>query len=247
MTLLFYVDESADHLSHFHAGLLLDGKQAVCAEKALDKVAMRACELGYPKEEVELHGAHIWNGKNDWGELCHEARYYILEAALDVLIAGNIEVIMRGFDLGHWKRKYGSKPPHSYCFMNLLERLNERLEERKERALVIADEHHDKSLMKRTLQLAKVDGTWGYRKQKLDRIVDTVHFIDSQESRLVQLADVVAFTRRRHKLGPQRHPNSVVGLARMVERIRRATPYPVGQFDSVWQAATPVTSRARPG
>lgn len=236
VSLLFFVDESADHLNHFHAGVLLDGTQVACAEEALDKVAELAVMLGYPRAEPELHGLDIWAGNNGWGILSFDERFQVLEAALDVLASCDIEVISRGIVIDAWIDKYGAGSLHGKCFQNLLERLNERLKVRGAHALVIADEHASKKQLKQEVKWAKKFGTWGYRGQKFDHIIDTVHFVDSRESRLIQLADIAVFTRRRRAMGTEKHPNAEAGLARMYARVLSATPDPTGQFDTLYRA-----------
>ena len=36
-------------------------------------------------------------------------------------------------------------------------------------------------------------GTWGYRHRRIQRVVDTLHFAPSSESRLLQAVDLIAF------------------------------------------------------
>jgi hypothetical protein len=235
--LLFYVDESADHLHHFHVGVLADASQIAKAEPVLAAVAEHAWDLGFPRFTPELHGAEIWNASGGWSRLTHDQRFGVMEQTLDVLSGCGIEVIARGINLDRFRKRYGSLDDvHFIAFRNLMERLNERLRERNEHALVIADEHGNKVALKRSLASAKSIGTPGYRSQKLDRVIDTAHFVDSAESRMVQLADVAAYVRRRRAMGPQNHPNAEAALQRMYTVVMEAVPEPKGQFDSIYWA-----------
>jgi hypothetical protein len=160
-----------------------------------------------------------------------------MEQTLDVLSSCGIEVIARGINLDRFRKRYGSLDDvHFIAFRNLMERLNERLRQRNEHALVIADEHGKKVALKRSLASAKSIGTPGYRSQRLDRVIDTAHFVDSAESRMVQLADVAAYVRRRRAMGSQNHPNAEAALQRMYTVVMEAVPDPKGQFDSIYWA-----------
>lgn len=56
-----------------------------------------------------------------------------------------------------------------------------------------------------TLEYGRRVGTTGYRTQLLDRVVDTVHFVNSAPCPMVQLADVVTYVKRR--AAAPRHPD----------------------------------------
>ncbi len=242
MTLLFAVDESADRQHHFHVGVLATGEQAAAAERDLNAVAQRALELGYNdgwSPAPELHGAEIFSGKNGWGELHFDQRFEIVEAALDVLEAHGIEVIARGIELARFAQRYNKDKAflHQIAFRNLLERLCERLKQRDELALVIADDHYSRSLMREDVRWAKTFKTPGYRGTNFNSILDTVHFVDSADSRLVQLADLVAYVRRRRQSIPtETHPNSETAMSRIDARVIAAVPDPTGQFNTVYYA-----------
>lgn len=106
---------------------------------------------------------------------------------------------LQGFDLTRFRKKYGDLDHYPWAFENLLERLNERLLERGEYAVVIADEQHAyKDELQRQVMLGRQRAPYGgYRAQQLTQVLDTAHFVDSKLSRLTQLADMVAFVVRR--------------------------------------------------
>ncbi len=244
MTLLFFVDESADRTHHYHVGLLASGEQVAAAEKELDQVAQRALELGYNDgwpPGPELHGLEIFSGAKGWGALSYEQRYQVVEAALDVLGRHGVEILARGVDLGRFEKRYSKDKAflHQIAFRNLLERLCERLRQRGELGLVIADEHYTKSVMRDEVRQAKAGRTPGYRGTNFAAILDTVHFVESSDSRMVQLADLVAFTRRRRLTIPtESHPDGEAAMARIAQRLYDAVPDPKGQFDTVYWAQT---------
>jgi hypothetical protein len=244
VTLLFFVDESADRAHHYHVGLLAAGEQVAAAEKELDQVAQRALDLGYNDgwpPRPELHGLEIFSGAKGWGALSYAQRYEVVEAGLDVLGRHGVEVLARGVELSRFEQRYNNDKAflHQIAFRNLLERLCERLRERSELGLVIADEHYTKSDMRHEVRLAKAGRTPGYRGTNFGAILDTVHFVESSDSRIVQLADLVAFTRRRRRSIPtESHHDGEAAMSRIAQRLNDAVPDPKGQYDSVYWAQT---------
>jgi hypothetical protein len=63
-------------------------------------------------------------------------------------------------------------------------------------ALLIADEIDRHDEYRRDLWMGQRGGTWGYKAQVLDHIIDTLHFTPSRSSRLLQAADVSTFLYR---------------------------------------------------
>jgi AcrR family transcriptional regulator len=242
MTLLFFADESADRQYHYHVGLLATGEQVAAAERDLELVAQRALDLGYNEgwpPQPELHATDIFGGRCGWGVLDYDERFQIVEAALDVMVEHGIELMARGVELTRFRNRYGTSQTflHEIAFRNLLERLCERLKQRAELGLVITDEHYTKSVVREEVRRAKAGKTPGYRGTNFAPILDTVHFVDSRDSRLVQLADLVAYTRRRRRSIPtEKHHAAEAAMSRIADRLGSAVPHPVGQFDSVYWA-----------
>src|SRR5690606_5275601 len=130
---------------------------------------------------AELHADHIFHGRDGWkGSVSDRATVFL--KALEVLRRHDIEVIAHGANLRSLRKTYGASfDPYRWEFRNMLERLNERLRTRDEYAVVIAD-HHAKyrTRIQQDVIDCRSNGTGGYRDQKLTRIVDTAHFVDSR-------------------------------------------------------------------
>lgn len=173
-------------------------------------------------------------GSGDWATIQLQDRVNLVDNALESLAAGQMEVFCRGINMDRFRHRYGQTDPHPWAFRNLLERLNERLRQANEYAVVIADEHSKQRTLKRDLRDAQRHGTPGYRGQILDRIRDTAHFVDSAESRMIQLADLVAYVRRRRARGPAADPRAEEAMQRLQGRITNSVPNPTGQFDTIW-------------
>lgn len=235
MALLFHVDESADTSHHFHVGLLVDGAGAATAASELDDLVERMSDVGACRSRAEMHAKEIFDRKGDWRSASVAQSVTAFRESLAILGQASIEVLARGVDVPRFEQRYGrGADPYRWIFSNLLERLNERLEDRDEYAVVIADHHQYRGMLQRDVVDARRVGTGAYRAQRLDRILDTAHFVDSKLSRLTQLADIVAFVaRRRHTVATESDPRAEAVMAGLMAQVMAAVPSPSGQYFSV--------------
>ena len=235
---LFYVDESRDRGRtghHYFVGLLAGGDAVARAEASLESIAAQAWDDGLARWGTELHAAEIFNGTKAWQRGSIQQRIDLLEATLSVIGNAGIEVIARGANMQRFEKNYPGSDPYRWEFSNLLERLNERLQTIGDYGLVISDQQNEhRDGIQRDVANSKQYRTGGYRSQKLDRILDTAHFVDSKLSRMIQLADMAAFVLRRRA---SRWTESDSRLEVVMERLSRivydAIPAPQGQFHTI--------------
>src|SRR6266508_3129053 len=135
--------------------------------------------------------------------------------------AQDIHVIARSMDVVGQNARYRfPEPPHSVVLQHLLERVDECVTTLGEYALVIADEVDGQAKHRTDLSSYRDVGTTGYRRRRLTRIVDTLHFAPSHASRLVQAADVIAFLYRRgftHRETDERSRKTKVSMWKRLE------------------------------
>lgn len=232
MALLFHVDESRDAKHHFHVGLLVDGADAAKATISLNAVVERANDAGACRWGAELHGQVLFSRRGPWSKATVEQTIDVFEETLQVLGDCSVEVIARGVLLKNFKKRYGSTDPYRWEFMNLLERLNERLRVRREYAVVIADQQHEhRERLQRDVVDAHEFGTGGYRSQKLERVLDTAHFVDSKLSRMTQLADMAAFIlRRRASMPTESDARAEAAMSKLHSLVWQCIPQPPGAY-----------------
>jgi hypothetical protein len=253
MALLFYVDESGDEHHHLHLGVLADGDQTACAETALNQLCVDVLSTlqqavgddelwttdlrHLPAHDVELHAYEIVAGEKLWGRLSVEQRIDVMDRILAIFASCGVEVVYRGTAIPNFKAHRGiTEDPHRLMFSNLLERLNERSKARGQRSLVIADQNHDKDVaLRQALTTGQRSGTIGYRGQVFTHVIDTVHFVDSKLSRMVQLADAAAFIVRKH-VGPGfKDDRARAVIERQAQVVYNAVPDPKGQYGTIWR------------
>lgn len=236
MTLVFHIDESRDGAHHYHVGLLSDGPGQAAVESGLQAIVDQAFGDGACRWRAELHAVEIFHQTGQWSTSTIAQSIQVFDQALALLEQHGVEVIARGANLDRFRKKYGAaSDPFVLEFSNLLERLNERLSARQDYGLVIADQQTEyRDTLQRNLISSRQVGTGGYRSQKLTRILDAAHFVDSKLSPMTQLADIVAFVmRRRASRTPEHDARLEKVMHRWFARIYGALPNPPGKYHSI--------------
>ena len=219
--LLTYVDESYTEGWFAMSALLVDGPAAVALSDELDRVAVAASKAYGLSHGVELHGHEIFHASGAWKGVPVRARIGVFDDVIEAVAAQDIHVIARSMDVVGQNARYRfPEPPHSVVLQHLLERVDECVTTLGEYALVIADEVDGQAKHRTDLSSYRDVGTTGYRRRRLTRIVDTLHFAPSHASRLVQAADVIAFLYRRvftHRETDERSRKTKVSMWKRLE------------------------------
>jgi hypothetical protein len=196
--LLTYVDESYTTEWFAIAALLVDGPAAIALTTELDRIASMAAGAYGLGADIELHGHEIFHGRGAWNGVPVRARIGIFDDVIEAISVQDIRIIARAMDVvGQNTRYQKPDPPYQIVLRHLLERIDECAVRGNDYALVIADEVSDPARHRGDLLNYRRIGTIGYRRRRLSRIVDTLHYAPSHASRLVQAADMVAFLYRR--------------------------------------------------
>lgn len=199
---LAYIDESYTRDFYFIAAVVVDDVSAPALHQALSDVAEKARQAYLPTlpAPLELHGYPLFQGEGEWAPIKHQVRALVsvYDQAMQAIGGQDVHLILRGLDVKRHKARYTYPwPEHEVVLQHTLERLNDFGRSVGEQVLVIADEIADPNRHRAQLHTFRLDGTPGYRSSNLDHILDTIHFVPSQHSRLVQAADLVAFLHRR--------------------------------------------------
>lgn len=217
---LAYIDESYTRDFYFIAAVVVDDASAQGLHKALSDVAEKARLAYLPTlpAPLELHGYPLFHGGGDWAPIKHQTRALVsvYEQAMQAIGSQDVQIILRGLDVKRLKARYTSPwPAHEVVLQHTLERLNELGGRVGEQVLVIADEIDDPNRHRAQLHAYRQAGTPGYRSSTLDHILDTIHFVPSHHSRLVQAADLVAFLHHRRRTAQEANPKEVVAIERI--------------------------------
>lgn len=159
-------------------------------EEEMDKLAAKY--FGSANSNNEFKGAELFNGNGCCSELQPNVR---IEAAREILELVAKSAAGFGYAGVDKRTSYASDHPHRICFGLLLEGLQPFLEFREANGLIVADEYNEigKTLIADFRRIKNFGTFWGYRSVKAVNIVDTIHFVKSRDSRLVQASDVTTY------------------------------------------------------
>jgi hypothetical protein len=200
--------------------VVVDDVSAPALDRALDDVAERARKAHLPlaAAPLELHGYPLFQGAKEWEPIKDKIRALIsiYEQAMKAIGDQDVHIFLRGLDCTLHRARYSDPwPEHEVVLQHMLERLDEFGEQLGEQILVIADEIDDPNRHRANLHDFRITGTPGYRSSQLSHILDTLHFVPSQHSRLIQAADLVTFLHRRRSTVVETNPKQ----AQVIDRI----------------------------
>lgn len=198
---LLYVDESghaADPNQQYFvlAGISVFERQGWWIAKELDDIAARFDPAN--PDSIELHGSPMLQGRSGWKQYDRHRREEAMQDALRVFAQTPPD--NRAFGIVLKKAVVSPEDPVEYAFEQLTNRFDRylaRLHYRgnTQRGLIL----FDKSVHEHTLQaLAHDFRNAGHKWGVLRNLSEVPVFIDSKASRLIQLADLVAYSLFRH-------------------------------------------------
>lgn len=196
---LLYADESGsvgDPKQHFFvlAGFCVFERQGYWIAKELDKIAARFNPAD--PTSVELHGNPMNSGKGIFRQFTKQARAEAIEDALRIFLRSHPS--NRLFASVVRKVKVSPKDPVEFAFEQLSSRFDHYLTrlhksggpQRGVRGVIL----FDKSTYESTLQSLATDfRTIGHKWGVLRNLSEVPLFLDSRASRLIQLADLIAY------------------------------------------------------
>lgn len=201
---LLYADESGSpndaNQKHFVlAGISVFERQTYWLCNQLDAIAARF----NPAEPaaVELHGSPMWGGKGIWRKVTKEDRYNAMKDALGLLSSHDS---YRVFGCVVLKTTIVPQQPVEYAFEQVASRFDyflKRLHKngQSQRGLLIFDKStYESSIQNLATNFRNIGHSWGV----IRNFSEVPMFIDSKASRIIQLADLVAYSiYRKYELG----------------------------------------------
>lgn len=195
---LLYLDDAGSAANSNEEYFVLAGVSVFEAQtnwftQELDRIA-QSIDPANPSQ-VEFHASEIFSRrKSPWKEMTREDAQGVIKAVLQVLPRAYESA--RVFACAVHKASYPDRDPVELAFEDLCSRFNIYLNrlraagDRQKGLLIL-----DKSTYETTLQkLARDFQTIGTRWNVIRNFADTPFFVDSRTSRLVQLADHVAYS-----------------------------------------------------
>ena len=191
---ILYVDESGhpDDPSQKHfvlGGVSVFERQTYWIDKKLNDIVARF----NPEKpwDVELHGSPMHGGKGFWRKVSRDCRKQAIKDALGTLFDDkSTRIFAMGVDT-----VATNKDPIELAFLQLVSRFDQYLgrlaqEGDKQRGIILFDNSvHERTLQTLTTVYREKGHEWG----QVKNLSEVPAFIDSRASRLIQLADLVAY------------------------------------------------------
>lgn len=196
---LLYLDESGSVSDPSQKYFVLAGVSVYetgthWIEQQLDIIAARFAPTD--PRSIELHGSPMRIGRGAWSPILKERRIQSIKDALHAGITGQSESRVRLFGVCIKKTAASGRDPVELAFEQLSSRFDQFLgrlykqNRDKQRGLILFDKASTEIRIQTLAQDFKSTGhSWG----KTRNYADVPVFLDSRSSRLIQLADLVAF------------------------------------------------------
>lgn len=195
---LLYLDDSGSVSNKNEEYIVLAGLSVYEAQvdyltKELDKLA-QSIDSRNP-DQIEFHASEIYARKSDpWQKMKQEEARNVIKAVLHILANSYDSACVLGCAIH--KDSYPKEDPLEMAFEDLCKRFDTYLssmkpEGNRERGLLILDEHaKETKLQSMAINFKKLGTQWGV----VRNIADIPFFVNSKASRLIQLADHVAYS-----------------------------------------------------
>jgi hypothetical protein len=198
---LLYIDESghsqdATQRYFIMVGVSLFERQTFWISNELEKIAARFDPAD--PSSIELHGSPMKQGKGVWKGIPGQDRASAYADALTIF--ANSHKSNRLFGVAVEKAAISPQDPVLYAFEQLLSRFDHylmRLHKQgdSQRGVVIFDKSsHEQILQNLSVTFRTLGHSWGV----IRNLAEVPLFLDSKASRLIQLADLIAYSMFRH-------------------------------------------------
>lgn len=191
--LLAYMDEAYDADRYRLTALLIEHHRVNEVQLPLRDIVEDAIATFGVATEAEMHGWEIYKGRGGWDAMgkAHRARIAVYRRAFEVLAAADCQILVCGRNRHSEPGRHNwPSAEHRQIVMDTVGHLHSVCIDRGDHALVIADEHEAQDGM-------NFDLRWFQNTTPDCRVVDTVHFVRSRSTPIVQAADLVCYLIRR--------------------------------------------------
>ena len=212
--LLAYVDESFSKKYFYMVALSATPEQVRNLTQELDAyVRSLASKHDTLAPREELHGYWVFHGKGAWSHLFPRQRVQVFREVFKLIADSGVRIAIRGLDVPAQEARYPTPfPPYSVVLTKILEKVQSVAKSDDTLALVICDEYREDDRHRRLLASYREWQTPTSTPMKLDRIIDTIHFTPSHESRIIQATDMIAFITSRSSAVSSPNPREATAI-----------------------------------
>lgn len=176
--------------------------------------------------KFEVHAVDLFQGHQDFEGVPEARRLALADAMIGVIEAHSLDLLHARVDKQAHARKYKyPDPPEELAFMMMAELFEKYLgrAEGERTGMFIADYCGKGPRLKANLVRYQEGGTPYYYGMKIERIIDTVHFVDSSDSPCIQLSDLCTYLLLQSR---KKNPRWQAFQARVLKRVSESKGMP---------------------
>jgi Protein of unknown function (DUF3800) len=219
MARFVYIDETGTGGNQpylYVVAAVVDEEQVQPLASAMRGVAQHHLGFFLP-QDFEFHGSQLWHGTHHWASKTPPELIAAYQDAIGILNACEVVIAHACIDKTALHAKYnGAADANAYrlALQFLLEKIDNNLGSLK---VLVADEAREQTLG--AIKMVADMQLWGAGEvpsHRLVTVIDSLHFVRSQASPGVQMADLAAYVIQRRRLTPtEHHPDAEAAMARM--------------------------------
>jgi hypothetical protein len=180
--------------SYLLAGIAVHINDIASLESEVNALAKSFFGSSLLNKGTEFHGVDIFQGKGNFKGIKFEDRLELLKSLVEIVCDGS-RVIKVWVQINPGNITHTSKSPEDIGFMYFVECVDKKLSELGSKGVLFGD-YDDPVIAASVASLSRFreGGTEWERRRNIECLVDTVHFAHSHHSRLIQLADIFAYS-----------------------------------------------------
>lgn len=236
MACLVYIDETGSVGKGAKKQPLLTLMAVMIDEAKVQPLAGRLKQvagdhLGWYPADFEFHGNEVWGGGGYWKGRSPDDLIAAYEAVIGLIPEFDLDLAHASIHKQRLHARYGGGADdnaYRLALQFLLEKIDRYGGTRK---ILVADEAKEQRL--KAIKMVADLQDWGGGEvpgRELVNVIDSLHFVESNASPGVQLADMAAFAFQRYRNKRDTHPNAQEAIA----RIYRVIDSQVRTWRDVW-------------
>lgn len=181
---------------HLLCGILIKSDSLQALEEEMDEVSFNCFGTKERTSATEFHARDMVLKKKIYQSYDESKITDIYKALLNLILKYKLDLIDIKINVENLSSAYKIKNVQNWALVYMLENVNEYMKEISSKVFMIGD--YDGEFSSKNISQFndyKLTGTSGYKKTIITEVVDSLHYAHSVNSRLLQLADIYAYTR----------------------------------------------------